>query len=130
MADTQIYIYDHDYTGRIKPNGEINQVWGKEALTQSIKMWIASYEGDVVRSPMRGGYITQWLMKPMQQVDEDDIIMSIRDGFEQDFTPYLQIRRVEVNPNYEQRYWEIYMEVYSADLKVATVVDEKIKAKL
>lgn len=130
MSDTQIYIYDHDYTGRINSNGEINQLWGERALQQSIKMWIASYEGDVIRNPIRGGYVTQWFLKPMQQVDDDDVIMSIRDGFEQDFTPYLELKRIEVRPNYEERYWEIYMEVYSSDLKVATVVDEKIRARV
>jgi len=131
MSDSnQIYVYDTDYSGSIDPNGQITEQWGESALSQSIKLWLASYKGDVVRDPQRGGYLTSLLSKPMTALEADDIRMTLRDGLEQDFEPALEVRRLIVTPNYERRYWQIYIEVYAPALKLTTTVDEKIKSKV
>lgn len=120
-------VYDVSLDGKVKKNGEISQVWNKEALVNALKMWIASYKGEYIRNPEAGGYVTKHLMKPMRQDGIDAIKSSIRNGISDDFRPFLRIRQLEVVPNYEKRYWRIYMEVYSPDLKVDATVDEKIK---
>lgn len=130
MKRTKPYIFDYDYLGRVDNNGELRTLWGEEALKQSIKLWIASFKGDVIRQPTKGGYVSRWLMKPMATADVDEIEMVIRNGIYSDFSPYLQIRDLRITPNYEQRYWEIYLAVYSPDLKVNTTVSERIKAGL
>lgn len=131
MSDSkQIYVFDTDYSGYVKPNGQINEYWGESALNQSIKLWLASYKGDVVRDPRRGGYLTGMLAKPMNIVWADSIKMAIRDGIEQDFEPQLEVRLIQVEPNYEKKYWRIYLEVYAPSLKISTTVDEKIKSKV
>ena len=130
MKKTKPLIFDYSYLGLKNERGEIKQLWEEEALTQSIKLWIASFRTDAMRNPQRGGYVTRWLMTPMNQVDEEEIVMSIRDGIYQDFSPYLEVRDLRATPNFERRYWEIYMEVYSPTLKVKAQVSEKIKAGL
>ena len=127
---TQKYVYDHDYLGLVDGLGKINQVWGETALNQSIKLWFASLSGDIIRNPKKGGVLTPILSKPMTQVNADTIKMAIKDGIYQDFKPLLTINKLEVKPNYEERYWYIYVEVYSQDLKLSTTVEEKIKAKV
>lgn len=130
MKRLKKYVYDIDYQGLRDDKGGLKHVWNEEALNQSIKLWIASFKGDVVRQFNRGGYITYWILKPMTQDIAERIKMSIQDGFYQDFTPYLEIQTLKVEPNFAQRYWYIYMEVYSNALKLLTTVEEKIKAKV
>lgn len=130
MKKFKPYIFDISYFGQKDADGGLRHLWDEDALSQSIKLWVASYEGECVRAPGKGGYIMPYLMKPMKQSDVDVIKMSIKDGFYQDFTPYLELNLLKVEPNYEQRYWRIYMEVYSPDLKLKTIVDERIKARV
>ena len=126
----QTNIFDHDYKGSIDANGAITQLWGEAALNQSIKLWIASFTGDIVRDSRRGGYITYWLMKPMNTDSIDRVKMAIKDGIYQDFEPTLVIDLLQVEADFENRQWHIYIEVYSPTLKVRAVVDEKIKARI
>lgn len=121
-------IFDYDISGRIGLSGEIVQVWERDALINSLKMWIISRKGGIVREPGRGGYVFDWLLKPMHEVNAEDVEMSIRDGIDQDYTPYLKILNLKVTPNGAGRYWRIYMEVYSPELNMQATLDEKIKA--
>lgn len=125
-----VLIFDHDLEGTILPNGTIKQLWEKDALTNSLKMWITSRRGDVVREPERGGYLYSWLTKPLREEEIDNIEMAIRNGIEQDFQPFLRIIALQVTPNYEGRYWEIYLETYSPYLALRSTVNEKIKATI
>lgn len=130
MKRLKSYIFDYHYLGKTTKNGELEHLWEEAALNQSIKLWIASFKGDAIRSPARGGYVNQWLMKHISEDDKDQVAMTIRDGLFQDFEPHLEVEVLEVTPNLEGRYWEIYMEVYSPTLKVKTSVSERIKAGL
>lgn len=126
----QTNIFDHDYQGFVDGQGKILQLWGEEALKQSIKLWLASFQGDIVRNPKRSGYITYWLMKPMSVDNIDRIKMAIKDGIYQDFTPSLIIDLLQIEADFENRHWHIYMEVYSPTLKTKAIVDEKIRARV
>jgi hypothetical protein len=129
MDNTKV-IFDHDMEGNIDPDGSIRQYWEKDALTQSLKMWIASYKGECLRSPNRGGYISRWLLKPMNDSTIDLIKMAIRDGIAQDFDPPLEILELTVEPNYTNRYWRIYLKVDCKYLKLQVEVDERIRARV
>ncbi len=126
----QTNIFDYDYKGSIDNNGGITQFWGEDALKQSIKLWLASFQGDVVRNPKRSGYITYWLMKPMSIENIDRIKMAIKDGIYQDFEPNLIIDLLQIEADFENRQWHIYMEVYSPTLKTKATIDERIKARV
>lgn len=130
LANNTPTVYDTALDGSVDDQGEIKQVWGQSALVNSLKMWIASYNGDVIGDPSRGGYVTRLLMKPMRTVKVDEILHAVRDGLEQDFEPKLRIRSLSLVPDLENRAWRFYLEVYSADLNEIAVVDEQIKGQL
>ena len=132
MSD-QLYdypvVYDVTLEGGSDKKGQIQESWNAEALNNSLKMWISSFRGDIIRQADRAGYIAPLVMKPMNQVDVDQFEQIVRDGFNDDFRPFLRILTLEITPNYERRYWEIFMQVYSPDLKIHAEVSERIKAQ-
>jgi hypothetical protein len=120
-------LYDFDYRGGLDTKGAMREVWNEQALNNSIKMWLASYGNEIIRRPGSGGYFTALVMTPMSQVDVDNVISTIRLGLVADFRPFLKINRLEVRPDYKNKIWEVYLEVYSPDLGIYTEVSEKIK---
>ncbi len=123
-------IYDISYKGTIGLSGEVEQLWGVDALNNAVRMWLASFSGEIVRQPGKGGYLMKWLMKPMNELSIDRIRMGIRNGLNQDFTPFLEILSLEVVPDYEHRYWIIILSVYSNDLKIRTDISVNIKNRV
>jgi len=120
-------VYDLDYRGGIDAQGFIRETWGDRALVNSLKLWISSFKGDLINNLNTGGRVVQHLLKPMRQVDIQNFKQSIRDGIAMDYGPTLKIKKLEITPNYEERVFEIYMEVYSKELKYVTGLYEKIK---
>ena len=123
-------IFDYDISGRVGTSGDIVQVWEEDALKNSLKMWIVSRRGDIIREPERGGFIIDWLTKPLNEENAENVEMSIRDGIDQSFAPALKIQNLSVTADPERRQWRIYMEVTSPDLKLQVVLDERIKQKI
>ncbi len=121
-------IFDYDISGNIGLSGGIIQVWEEDALINSLKMWIVSRRTDIVREPGRGGYVIDWLTKAAQEQNIENLEMAIRDGIDQDFSPPLQIINLEVTVNALKRTWNIYMEVFSAQLNLRATLEERIKA--
>ena len=127
MENTKI-IYDVDYQGKITADGAITEYWEEDALNVALKLWLASSAGDIIRNPTRGDYLSQYLLKPMSEVDVSLMQMSLRDGLAQDFDIDLEIVELKIEPDFVNRTWKFYMEVYAPILKLRTVVDEQIKA--
>ena len=125
-----VLVYDVDILGQIEPNGAIKELWEEDALSNAIKIWITSHKGDFIREPNRGGYVIQWFTRPMNTVNRQDIEMAIRNGFDQDFRPYMNIISLHIIPNNEKRYWELYMEVFSNDLNLRATIEERIRYKV
>lgn len=121
-------IYDIIYSGT-NANKELTEVWNREAFMNSLRIWLASFSGEVIHNPGRGGFLVQFLMKPMTQVNNDIMSEAIRVGLINDFTPRVTVNYVQVVPNYEKRYWEINVSVYSPDLKENLTLSEKIKSQ-
>lgn len=121
-----ILLGDFSYLGSTDSKGQIKTVVLEEALNQSIKLWIASQEGDLVNFPDRGGYIFELLLRPMKEVDEDEISESLKFGLDRDFFPFLEVVSLDVSPNYEQRYWEINAVFFSPELNYQLEFSEKI----
>jgi len=122
-------VYDTSYTGGIDASGNLNQLWNADALNNAVMMWIASQEGEVFRKPTSGGYVTRFIGKPMGQVNISQFKMALRNGFDRDFQPYLKVITLNVIPHFEEKYWEIYMEYYSEDLKIYSTVSANIRNK-
>lgn len=124
---TNLDIFDTDILGRKDANGNIAQLTGKDALKNSITAWLTSFRGDLIRAPNRAGYISRHLYKPMNEANRVNIINAITDGFNQDYYPIVNVNSLKVNPNYENKTWEIDLVVYSYLLKDYTDVSLTIK---
>jgi hypothetical protein len=110
-------IYDTDLQGRIDSSGTIYQYFGKEAVQNSIVLWLTSFKDDIIRNSGRGGYLTQYLYKPMSDQNRTNIIESIVDGFNNDYVPFAQLQSIKVTPDYENNQWIIDLVVYISVLK-------------
>lgn len=119
-------IYDIAYQGTA--GGALAEMWNKEALMNSLRIWMASFAGETMHDPSRGGYLMQFLMKPMIEVDIEHMKDTIRVGLTTDFKPNIQVNYIQVIPNYKERYWQIVVSVFSPDLKESIEMNEKLKS--
>lgn len=122
-------VYDLHIDGGSNIDGKVNEVVNEEALTNALKQWVASFKGDYINNPSKGGYVTSRLFRPMRQTDVEDIKHSIRDGIESDFDIRLEILDLSVEPDYERRVWRFWLNVYSPDLDMFAKVDEQIRGQ-
>ncbi len=120
-------VYDSAVQGGIDSNGMLNQLWGPDALNNSIVMWLLSFKNEILRSPGRGGYFSQWLFKPMIANNIPKMMKSIQDGIDQDFLPQLTLLAMNITPQYTKRYWEVFMQVFCQSLQMGTTVNANIK---
>jgi len=123
----KVRLGDFFYNGGVDTQGSIRVFINEEALSQSIKMWIASSKGDMVGEPVRGGYLKSYLMKPLSEISEGEFTMDFRVGFDRDFSPELEILDLEVIPNYEERYLEINAVFFSPELNYEIQFSENLK---
>lgn len=119
-------IFDYSLFGD-STDGTLKEVQEVEALINSIKLWMASYEGDYIDYRTVGGFVTSALGKPMKDSNIVEVTQRIRYGIENDFTPALTIISLEVIPNFEKRRWEISLEAYSPELNLRVFINENIK---
>lgn len=123
MAD----IYDLSYIGGFDSQGRLNELWNREAISNSFRMWISSAQGEIVRRPTRGGNIFPLLMKPMDENQTELIQAELFTALQNDFQPYVQIQSLVVTPNYEKKYWLIEATFWCVQYKTMVDVSEKVK---
>ena len=99
------YIYDAS-----EDNSGIVVLDGVAAVENALRMWLVSFKGDSIRRPNAGGYVTQWLFKPMNEDTQFDIRTAIKVGLEREFIPNITVSSIRVTPVYSTESWEI--EIY------------------
>jgi len=120
-------VYDLDLQGGVDNNGRIKELWNEDAVSNSLKLWLASAQGEILRDPTRGGYLFPFLVKPMNITNQQDLQDTIIDGLREDFEPYLKIKSISVEPDYSNRRWKIEITAWIPSVKSYVVVSEKIK---
>jgi len=98
---------DYSSIGEIDSKGGIRLLMNREAVENSLRLWITSFRGEIIKRPTMGGIVLQWLMKPMSMETARNIKNAIIDGLANDFQPVISISSLSVVPNYEKQYWEI-----------------------
>lgn len=124
---SQNTIFDSYLFGGTDQNGAVKEVWGKDALTNSLRMWIASFKNEILRTPGVGGDIIGTLTKPMNTATQELLKISLIRGLERYFQAYLQNTDVQVTPDYEKRMWKISIKFYSPSLKDFVEFNENLK---
>jgi hypothetical protein len=110
-------VFDTDIRGTLDSNGRITTYRGKQAVENSIVMWLTSFPTDAIRGGRNGGYLVNFLMQPMSEENRQNIVRALQDGFEQDFTPYVNVSTIVVTPMYDTKTWEITVEGYIPEIK-------------
>ena len=110
-------VYDLDILGSLDSNGQVKELYDKEAIENSIIVWITSYNTDILRNPGRGGYLTSYLSKPMSDTVQALMREALIDGFNQDYNLVLQLKQLIITPDYENKTWNIFVEAYIPDIK-------------
>jgi hypothetical protein len=123
----QTTIYDFDLFGTIDENGKIKELYNKEAVENSILIWLTSYNTDIIRNPGNGGYLTQFLHKQMSEQIRRDIYESLIDGFNQDFNLVVILNDLQVIPDYENKTWKINIEAYIPEIKDSITVSALVR---
>ena len=115
--NNHVLYYDFPFYKKINKNGSVVELYNSDALSQAVKIWLASKKNEKVRS-LGGGIIYQHLGKIMDESRANDIRNRIIQGLKEEFTPPLVPVQVEVIPNYDKERWEIGIVAYNADLAI------------
>jgi hypothetical protein len=122
-------IHDYYFKGGIDLQGKIAETWQEEALKNAIRMWIASYQGDFIGQPYRGGQVMKHLLRPMSQVNIKRFNAAMRKDFNDEFSGVAEIEQLVITPYYSERKWKIDMAVSSYPLKLKTEIQDYIRGK-
>ena len=122
--ERKITATDFSVFGTIDANGNLKALSTQEAIENAFRMWVVSKKGEVIRFPNRGGFLYPWLMKPMTEVNVNRFKISILNGLEQDFFPYIKVNTLEISPDYNSRVWNIHLVGFCPEYK--TKVDSTV----
>jgi len=127
MDSNYTQYVDTDILGTVDNAGLITQYVDKEAVQNSITMWLTSFHSDILRNPNRGGYVVQHLYKPMTESTKTAIRNAIVDGFEQDYYPTAILKNIEIISDYSNKTWIINLKVYVSIIKDVVDVEAILK---
>jgi len=126
MAGTTTFI-DFDPFGQITPQGEMVVHFGHEAIEASMRLFLASFKGEFIRNPDKGGYLIRLLNKPMDERIAQEIREQLTYSIAQDFSPTINISKLTVVPLYEEDRWQIDIQGYCPLVKEEISLSEKFK---
>ena len=116
IAEDIKQIFDFDVFGGLSTDGNLKTLQAKEAFINSLIMWLLNKEGDFLRDPEKGGFLYNWLTKPMSDFNSKRMAISLQTGIEQEYIPRIVVKRLEVIPIYEQRKWTIILEGFVPEI--------------
>lgn len=128
MNTTKIIYADYSLYADTDELGNLKVLTGRDAIENALKIWLSSFPGESIRNPSKGGYITKWLFKPMSDNTAQMIKEAIVECLNEDFSPALTLRSVEVLPDYNKAQWQISIGAYSPTLKTDVNINESMRS--
>jgi len=129
MKNKKITTYaDYSLYADIDSLGNLKVLIGKEAIENALKLWIASFPGESIRNPSKGGYISRWLFKSLNEETAGLIKEAIIESLDEDFYPSLVLKTLDVIPNYDKYQWQITLNAYSPELKIDINIEESMRS--
>ena len=133
MAEQETTVYhDIDVFGDENLDGTPKYYFDEEAINNALKLWLSSKKGDFLRRPELGGIVDRLLFKQMSPEQGAKMSFIIQNAINNQFAPTLKLEKLEVNPNYEQRYWEIliqYRNPFSNKTESIAIYTKDLSAK-
>jgi len=127
MRDNIKVYKDYSMDAEVDTEGVLVVLSGKEAVENALRQWITSFRGEYIRNPQKGGYVTYWLLKPLNDDTQRAIKEAILEGIYEDFTPQIVVKNLTVVPNYTNLSWEISLEAYSPTVKESINIYEELR---
>jgi len=122
-------IFDYDYRGGLDYQGRIEEVWQEEALQNSVRLWIGSFQGDIIGQPNRGGTVMRYLFRPMSQVKIKQFAGALKSSFNNEFNGVARIENLQITPLLEEKKWLVNMTVSSYALKLVTEIKDYLRGQ-
>jgi len=134
MADIQeqSVVMDIDLYGNENRDGTAKEYLDNEAVKTAFTLWLTSKKGEFIRQPTYGGVFDSILFKQMSEEKAEMIAFSIRTAVTNFFSPSIRLLELGVTPNYEQRYWEIYIKYenpFDNQVQSVTIYTKDLSAK-
>jgi len=120
--------FDLDIFGRTNRNGELRTLSNVEAVKNALMLWIVSIRGEILRRPRKGGYVTQWLLKPVSPDRAQSIRDAILQGLQDDFPLTVRVRSLDVEPLYGRSAYRVELIAYIPVLKERIEVDVNVNS--
>lgn len=118
---------DYSYDAEIDGKGVLTVLSDADAIVNAVHIWITSFSGERVRDLGGGGLVTKWLFKPLTEDTRQEVEIAIRMGIENEFSPYLTIKRLSVVADAEDMAWIIYLDTYCSSIGQGVSTIEKIR---
>lgn len=122
--------YDFSIFGGLNQKGEISVIRGKEAVRNALLSWLLSKEGDYIRRPDTGGFLYNWLCKPMSEYNTSRMLNSLQIGIEYFFSPQIIIITLEVIPDYKKKKYRVTLDGYVPEYSTEIKLDQDFKSFL
>jgi len=108
--------------------GNLTVLKGIDALNNAIKLWLASFRGERLYQPYRGGPIIGYLLKPMSDDSANDMRIAIREGLKNDFTPSVKTSKCEVFCDYDNAQYVVDIEGFCPSMNSDVKYTDKINS--
>lgn len=128
MAVEDLDYFDIDLQGQLDENGALRTLSNAEAVQNALIMWIVSIRGEILRRPGKGGYVTQWLHKPMSQSRAESIRDAIANGLAEDFPLTVRVRSISVTPQFEKSSYRIQLIAWIPALRQNSDLDLNVNS--
>lgn len=106
-------LHDVDIYGREDSKGQPLVYYDEEAIKNALYLWLTSKKGDFIKNPSLGGIFDKSLFKNLNKKNLSLLKTRITVALEE-FTPAITILGLSVEPDYENRLWEINIQYKTA----------------
>ena len=126
-------IFDFDLLGGTTDDGQPIIYSEKDAITNALELWLSSSKGEYLKNPAEGGIVDTAIFKVMRHSSLEMIAFKIQNSFTLFWGGILELNKINVSPNYQDRYLEITLEttiIESEEDIAVTVFVGDVKQKL
>ena len=102
-------FHDIDPFGEETNEGEAREYLDSQAIKTALTLWLTSKRGDYIENLSEGGMIKRFLFKNLTGENEEKLKFRLQTAFETYFSEYAELVRVNIIPNYVQRFTEIHI---------------------
>jgi len=122
---TKTYL-DYSFSGELNFSGTIKEYIGAEAISNAVKAWMMSFQGEVLRRPSLGGVLIPFLIKPMSESMARVMRDKLESGLRTEFVPRVLVKTLNITPDFENDCYDIKINGYCPSIRGEVKIDESV----